>query len=266
MLIKELLLGMILGFIISIPVGPINLIVIRRTLHHGRRSGLIVGFGAALADTIYGMIAAFSVVLVADFLVDHIWHTKIIGGIAFFLLGLHALRDGIKLRLSLQNGGSNTQSDAADQPQQSRQSQQQSTPALWIRSHTGPFLSTFLLTLTNPGTIVAFTIAFASLGLADMDLGQIDRTFLIVGVFLGASAWWGVVVLSVAMLRPSVTSTRLSRLDELAGIIIAIFGVVIFVSAFVQMPWQKDHIDNQPTTLIEPEDTLSHEAGSQNEP
>ena len=60
--------GLIIGFSIAAPVGPIGVLCIHRTLMKGRISGLISGFGAATADAIYGCIAAFGLTFISSFL------------------------------------------------------------------------------------------------------------------------------------------------------------------------------------------------------
>lgn len=64
-----LIKGLIMGFSIAAPVGPIGLLCINRTLSHGRLAGLVAGLGAATADVVYGVVAAFSLTAVSTFLI-----------------------------------------------------------------------------------------------------------------------------------------------------------------------------------------------------
>lgn len=66
--ISFFLKGIILGFSIAAPVGTIGVLSVRKTLQFGRLSGLFSGLGAAAADTVYGVIAAFGLTLISSFL------------------------------------------------------------------------------------------------------------------------------------------------------------------------------------------------------
>ena len=209
------LVGLVLGFGISIPVGPINILCVQRTLTEGRRAGIIAGLGAATADSIYGLIAAIGLTLVADTLCEHKVALHIVGGSILILLGAKTLYDGIRGRTN----GRTTDGHRH-----------------WIRelaSHAGNFFSTFLLTLTNPATIVAFAAMFASLGLAHHKLTHVLEGGLWLGVLLGASAWWIAVVMFVSLFRKTIQTEHLATVNKMAGILMAIFGIAILVWPFV---------------------------------
>ena len=125
--------GLVLGFSIAAPVGPIGVLCIRRTLANGFRSGLVSGLGAATADAIYGTIAAAGLTLVADFLVrQQLWLGLLGGGFLVYL--------GIKtLRTAPQSEDNATVKDNAG----------------------GNYFSTLLLTLSNPMTIFMFAAILA---------------------------------------------------------------------------------------------------------
>lgn len=209
------LVGLVLGFGISIPVGPINILCVQRTLTEGRRAGIIAGLGAATADSIYGLIAAIGLTLVADTLREHNLALHTVGGSIMILLGAKTLYDGIRGRT---NGKTTT------------------GHRHWIRelaSHAGNFFSTFLLTLTNPATIVAFAAMFAVLGLAHHKLTHVLEGGLWLGVFLGASAWWIAVVMFVSLFRKTIHTEHLATINKVAGILMAICGIAILVWPFI---------------------------------
>ena len=78
--------GIVLGFSIAAPVGPIGILCIRRTLQFGRFSGLFSGLGAAAADVVYAVIAAFGLTFISNFLIAGQFWFQLIGG--FFLIYL----------------------------------------------------------------------------------------------------------------------------------------------------------------------------------
>ena len=83
-----LLSGILIGFSIAAPVGPIGVLCIRRTLAEGHAAGFISGLGAATADAIYGCIAGFGLTLVARFLMDQQVWLRLFGGAFLCYLGV----------------------------------------------------------------------------------------------------------------------------------------------------------------------------------
>jgi threonine/homoserine/homoserine lactone efflux protein len=131
--------GLIIGFVIAAPVGPIGIICARRTLMFGRRAGFFSGMGAATADAIYGFVAAFGLTLVSDFLVGHNVFLRLVGGSLLCILGVRTLVAVPTLN--------------RDYPGS-------------LKKYAGLYSSTFFLTLTNPITIFSFAAVFAGFGLA----------------------------------------------------------------------------------------------------
>ncbi|NTW61001.1 MAG: LysE family transporter, partial [Nitrospirae bacterium] len=153
-----LLKGLIIGFVIAAPVGPIGVLCARRTLMHGRRAGFFSGMGAATADAIYGFIAAFGLTFISAVLVDHQFTFRLVGGGLLLYLGVKAfLARPVK---------------KTDLPRSARH-------------YAGMYTSTFFLTLTNPMTILSFAAVFAGFGLAGTKGSILSAGVLILGVFLG---------------------------------------------------------------------------------
>lgn len=196
--------GILLGFAIAAPVGPIGLLCIRRTLQYGRLSGLYSGLGAATADLFYAMIAALGLTLVSDFFLHYLELLKIIGG--FVLLYL-----GVKTFFSHQTD-----------PQGNH----------CIKKHTPfkDFVSTFLLTLTNPLTILAFFAMFASFGLASIAENRPHISLLLIGIFLGSSLWWILLSEGVSFFRKKMGNRLLTVLNRIAGIALVCFGILSWIS------------------------------------
>src|SRR6185295_11026735 len=80
--------GLIIGFAIAAPVGPIGVLCIQRSLHDGFKIGLMTGFGAALADGTYGLIAGFGLTALSSLLIDHQFWIRLIGGLFLLYLGI----------------------------------------------------------------------------------------------------------------------------------------------------------------------------------
>lgn len=196
--------GLVIGFSIAAPVGPIGVLCIRRTLADGRLAGLVSGLGAATADAFYGSLAGFGLTLVSNFLVSQQRWLRLVGGL--FLLYL-----GIKTFLSA----------PASNPGQVIK---MSSRGLW-----GAYLSTLLLTLTNPLTILSFAAIFAGLGLVETGGDMLSAGTLVLGVFCGSAAWWLLLSGGVSLLRKRVTPGMLRWVNRLAGVVIIAFGILALV-------------------------------------
>jgi threonine/homoserine/homoserine lactone efflux protein len=194
--------GLTLGFSIAAPVGPIGILCIQRTLTNGQLHGFISGLGAATADAVYGSIAAFGLTVITSYLIAQIEWLRFAG--AFFLCYL-----GIKTFLT----------HSAVLPQ----------PAL-SGGWSSAYASTFVLTLTNPMTILAFTAIFAGLGLAETTQGYASAGLLVLGVFTGSALWWLFLSSGAALFRHKFDARRLTWINKGAGVIIIVFGLLIFIN------------------------------------
>ena len=204
MSLPNLLKGLILGFSIAAPVGPIGVLCIRRTLTDGRAAGLVSGLGAASADALYGCIAGFGLTLLSDFLVSQQFWLRLVGGLFLFYLGIKTL--------------------LARPAQESASAQ--GTGLL------GAYTSTLFLTLTNPMTILSFAAIFAGLGVASTDGDYASAALLVLGVFLGSALWWLLLSGGVSLFRARFNLSALTWVNRLSGAIILAFGVAAFASTF----------------------------------
>lgn len=193
--------GIALGFSIAAPVGPIGILCIRRTLQFGRFSGLFTGLGAAAADTVYGIIAAFGMNFISNFLLNSQGYLQLIGGI--FLIYL-----GIKTFLSKPIEGSQ---------------------AVSHNTLFGDFISTFFLTIANPMTILSFVAIFAGLGLSNSYNSYPNAVGLVIGVFLGSALWWLLLSEGVTIFRKKVSQKVMLWINRTAGMLITGFGIAALI-------------------------------------
>ena len=199
-----LIRGIVIGFSIAAPVGPIGVLCIRRTLTEGRASGLVSGLGAASADAVYGCIAGFGLTFLSNFLVSRQTELRLAGGL--FLLYL-----AVKTFIA-----------------------QPAHKAAEAKGHglPGAYLSTFFLTFTNPMTIISFAAIFAGLGLAEGSGNYASAGILVLGVFAGSALWWLLLSGGVGLFRGKFTTERLRWLNRVSGSIIAVFGLFALWSVF----------------------------------
>jgi threonine/homoserine/homoserine lactone efflux protein len=195
--------GLILGFTIAAAVGPISLLVIRRTLAEGRLVGIVSGMGVATADGTYGAIAAFGLTAITDLLVDWRRALGLIGGVFLLWLAWRTFRS--------------VPGEAATAGPNGR------------RGLTGAYLSTLGLTLTNPMTILSFAALFVGLGVTGGDAA--GAASLTLGVFVGSAAWWVVLVTVVGAFRSRLTPTGLRRVNMASGLLIGAFAIVAIAAS-----------------------------------
>jgi threonine/homoserine/homoserine lactone efflux protein len=202
--IAFLLKGLILGFSIAAPVGPIGVLCIRRTLASGFGSGFASGLGAATADASYGAIAAFGLTSISGFLVDQHILMRLVGGAFLLYLGLRTFIA----------------------------SPAESGIASSARGLASAFASILFLTLTNPMTILSFTAVFVGLGLGGSS-SVADASFLVLGVLLGSLLWWLILCSGVSLLRSRLDYGLLRWINKLSGAIIMGFGLFTLGSLLV---------------------------------
>ncbi len=193
-----LLKGLLIGFAIAVPVGPIGLLCIQRTLQRGRTSGFVSGLGAASADAVYGGIAGFGLASLSGLSLGWRQELRWLGGL--FLLYL---------------GGRIFSAVPTER-----------NPAPRSTDLLGDYASTFVLTLTNPVTILAFIGIFTGLGLAAGEPNFTAAGLLVLGVFLGSLLWWLLLALAVGALRQRLTPAARRWLNRAAGAVIALFGAL----------------------------------------
>jgi threonine/homoserine/homoserine lactone efflux protein len=193
--------GLVLGFSIAAPVGPIGLLCIRRSLSNGRLAGLATGLGAATADACYGAVAGFGLTRVTSFMVGERTWLTLLGGLFLCWLGVRIMRTHPDMSAARQNDS-------------------------WAH---GAYLSALIITLTNPLTILAFVGAFAGLGLA-VARDYLAATVLVVGVFVGSGIWWLLLSGFAARMRDRFDPRWLQRVNWASGALLIIVGLGALLS------------------------------------
>ncbi len=199
--------GLVLGFSIAAPVGPIGVLCIRRTLANGFKSGLASGLGAASADAIYGSIAAAGLTLVADFLARQQLWMGFLGGGFLIYLGIKTFR-------------------TAPRPE---------AHALEKDNAGGNYFSTLLLTLSNPMTIFMFVAIFGGMSVQTGVIYRLNAFLLVLGVFCGSALWWLSLSAAVSLLRDKVNSRLMVWVNRLAGTAIAGFGAYVLYKTITDL-------------------------------
>ena len=194
--------GMLIGLSIAATVGPMCVLCIQRTLNKGQLYGLVSGLGIATADAAYGCVAGFGLTVVTTFLVNQQSWIRLIGGLFIVYLGLKTV---------LTRPAERAATARAD-------------------NFFGAYASTFLLTLTNPMTILSFAAIFAGIGVGEASRSYLSAVIVVLGVFLGSTCWWCALTTGISLLRGKFTSLWLLWINRVSGIVITLFGVFILFS------------------------------------
>ncbi len=203
MLFLFLLKGVAVGFVIAVPVGPVGVLCVRRTIFEGRLFGFLSGLGAASADTIFGIVAGFGLTVVSDLLLGYQGWLRLAGGVFLVYIGVSALRTRI-VRAEV--------------------------PETNAENLFGAYFSTFVLTITNPVTILAFLGIFAGIGFSGEEATLGRAAILVAGVLLGSLIWWLGISLGAGLFRKSFGERHLMLLNHISGGILTLSGIGLLCS------------------------------------
>jgi threonine/homoserine/homoserine lactone efflux protein len=199
--------GIIVGLMVSIPLGPIGVLCVQRTLNKGHRSGFISGLGAASADMIFAMIAGLGMTFIIRFIKEQHVYFQIIGGIIVIILGIHIFYTNPVRQLRLQRMNRNKLSQ--------------------------DFLSVFLLTITNPMAIFFFLAMFAGINITSGPMSIVHLITMVSGVFAGGASWWFLLSAFVNYWRDRFRLKSIWWMNKVAGVIIFVLGIAAILSIWV---------------------------------
>lgn len=198
--------GLVVGFALAAPVGPVGILCIRRSLADGRLAAFLASLGAALADTCFGFMGAVGLGLISGLLTAFETELALLGGLFLSALGIHTWRQPVRLEpLPL-------------------------TPLGFLKDFTGSFLAA----IANPATVAGTVGAFAALGLGGMegDAGAVSA--IVAGVFAGSALWWLTLASLTAATRGRLPESWLSRINHLSGALLLLFGLGVLGHLMLQ--------------------------------
>ena len=193
--------GLVVGICASVPLGPIGVLCIQRTLSKGRHSGFITGLGAAVTDTFFAAIALLSPSFVQHILSDYKNIVMIAGGVIVGIFGVRLfMTNPVKQIKRIKSGNKRYWQD---------------------------FFSTIIMTISNPGAFFLMLGLFAFIGInhnGNEPANLISVT--LAGVFSGAVIWWHILSTSINMFRNKLRLRQLIMINRIAGIAIMALGII----------------------------------------
>jgi threonine/homoserine/homoserine lactone efflux protein len=201
-----LIKGILVGFLASIPLGPVGVLCIQRTINKGKLSGMFSGMGSATVDAFFALVAALGLTYIINFIEEQQFYIQLIGGIVLIIVGA---------RIFYAN------------------------PIKQIRRHRRrkknfieDYFSVLFLTLSNPVAIFLFVAAFAGIGIVSSNDSTLDSSLIVIGVFCGAMFWWLTLTFLVDLFRKRFRLKQLWWINKIAGVIVVVFGVAAMLSVF----------------------------------
>ena len=188
--------SLLAGFILSMPIGPVNLLCMRNTILHGKYSGLFSGLGAATADSMYAFIAVMGLSMITNFIAVEAAWLRVGSGLLIILVGVSTFR---------------------------------STPVCTQGPLTGQtlynhYLKSLGLTLANPVSLLALLSLMTMLHIT---AGETLSVILITsGFFLGAVLWWFIMVTIIDHIQSRLNEALLRQINRSSGIIIILIGLI----------------------------------------
>ncbi|WP_216616389.1 LysE family translocator [Marinifilum caeruleilacunae] len=199
--------GIVVGLMVSIPLGPIGVLIIQKTIQKGKLAGFVSGLGAAVADMFYATVAAFGLGIVINFIKAQEFYLQLIGSIFLVYVGM---------RIFLTNPVK--QIRGAHKPGK--------------KGMLGDFLSIFFLTASNPIAVFVFVAVFAGASIFGSNPTLRIELFLILGVLLGGALWWYTLSTIINVFRSKFRLKQLFWINKISGIVIAILGFLAFLACF----------------------------------
>lgn len=200
-----LAIGITIGIAMAVPVGPVGIVCIQRTITKDRLMGLITGFGAVIVDGFLASIAAFGVEEIYSFILKYQEYLRTGGGIILIILGVIAIFSKPKV-------------------------EKKKDTAISIIEN---FLSGAILTGTNPLVVITFFAIFTGLS-PYIDLRRdFVATYLVSGIVIGSCLWWLFLTYIADIFGHKIKQEHLKSVNKWFGIILAVLGLVIIVGTLL---------------------------------
>jgi threonine/homoserine/homoserine lactone efflux protein len=194
--------GVLIGFVVAVPVGPLGILCINRALAAGALCGLFSGLGVATADALAASIAALGISFVSGFLIKHQIFLRLAGGVFLCYIGAQIYR---------------TKPKPAAVPSD-------------VNGLVNAYATTFILTFSNPVTILSFIAIYAGWHVPSLQGRYFAAALLALGVLIGSAFWWVGLFIGMTAFREKFSLDALAWVHRVSGALMVGFGIAILLS------------------------------------
>jgi len=197
--------GVIIGILVSAPVGPVNVLCIQRAIERGFWGGIAAGLGAMLGDGLIALCAALGVGAISGAVQYHRMTIQILGGLVLVAFGLQlSLAAPRFMPLATEEGHRET-----------------------LRDFVWDIPQTFLLTITNPGAVLGLFAIFGGVSTFVEVEGYVDALTIVAAVMGGSFLWWFSLSNLIGRFRHLLNERRLRLINQVTGLLLLGFGVLL---------------------------------------
>ena len=208
-MITALVKGFIVGLGASIPLGPLGVLCVQKTLGNGRNSGFITGLGASVSDTFYAAISLMGLAFIQNLIDENMDWVMFIGGLIIMYIGLKIYLTNPIKQIKQKNKN---------------------------KKHVEDFFEALFMTITNPGAIFLILGLFAAVGI---NVGEsVSKSTLIAtlwGVFAGSAAWWFALSTTINVFRKRFRIKQLMMINKISGIVIFVLGLISMFNGIFEL-------------------------------
>lgn len=204
-----LLSGVAMGLSMAMPLGPVNVMVIRSAIRRGLVGGLAAGLGSLAADTMFALIAAYGIRSIERLFIDYATPFRLVGGVLLVVIGIRTARSHVAAMKLKEE----TPASAAK---------------LWRKA-----LTCFSATVSNPGSLLGVFAVFGAMSsVLRLDSAPYRPLIAVIGFVAGGLLWWLFLSFAVHHLRNRLSPALLDRINHWAGILVAAFGFALLMQIF----------------------------------
>jgi threonine/homoserine/homoserine lactone efflux protein len=198
--------GLLIGFLLALPLGPTMVLCIRNSLLFGALTGLITGAGAGLADAIYGVLSGYGIFIIKDIIETYHFAFHVLGGLILMILGIKTCKENIKIK--------------------------QETPVSIKPMFTRLFFTTLTLTLTSPFTFIGVAALCASIEVFQEGQGTYSPWILGFGLFLGSCIWWQILSLFLSLIKKRISHGATMWVGKVSGLFLIALSIILIIMGF----------------------------------
>jgi threonine/homoserine/homoserine lactone efflux protein len=199
--------GIVIGLTLAVPVGPLALICIQRTVSEGRLHGIFSGIGVATADSFYAAVTFLGLTVISGLIIAQQYLFRFLAGVILILIG-------IRVFLSIPSAiSAKTEHE----------------------TYLKDYLSMVALAIANPLTLVFFLVILPGYGVVIHGTSFLSAAEFVAGVFFGSTVWWVVLCGSIGSVRSRISAENLGRINRVSGLLISCFGAGVLILLVITM-------------------------------